>query len=199
MFEYIKGTVAEIILDKIILEVNGIAYRIHSTMNSTAQAKVGEELKVYTYLAVKEDEISLYGFVSKAELDLFKMLISVSKIGPKVATGMLSTYTPEKLVSQIRRNDINGLSKIPGVGKKTAERVVLELKDKVKDYPMDLSNELTNGFLTESVMSNQQEVLEALMALGYHRIEAEEAVLKAGSLHGTTEEIIKRALKLLVK
>ncbi|GAB6087990.1 Holliday junction branch migration protein RuvA [Alkaliphilus crotonatoxidans] len=195
MFEYIKGIVADILLDKIIVEVNGIGYRINSTMNSAAQARKGEALTIYTYLAVKEDEISLYGFVTKEELELFKHLISVSKIGPKVATGILSTYTPQRLVGFIGGNDFQAISKAPGVGKKTAERIVLELKDKVKHF----SVEREENDILEPEASSNQEVIDALMALGYHRTEAEKALLAVGQENGKTEEIIKNALKWLVK
>ena len=195
MFEYIKGIATEIILDKIIIEVNGIGYRINSTMNSTSQVKKGEATTVYTFLAVKEDDVSLYGFINREELDLFKLLISVSKIGPKVATGILSTYSPSKLAAYIKNNDFQAIAKAPGVGKKTAERIVLELKDKVKYF------EDENGVVVteEIVTTGSQEVLEALMALGYHRTEAEKAMLAVGHEGEKTEELIKKALKWLVK
>lgn len=195
MFEYIKGIAAEIILDKIIIEVNGIGYRINSTMNSTSQIKQGEATTVYTYLALKEDDVSLYGFINREELDLFKLLISVSKIGPKVATGILSTYSPNKLGAYIKNNDFHAIAKAPGVGKKTAERIVLELKDKVKHFD-DMSG---LGFMQEIAPTGSQEVLEALMALGYHRTEAEKAMLAVGHENEKTEDVIKKALKWLVK
>ncbi len=195
MFEYIKGIAAEVAVDKIIIEANGIGYRINSTMNSAAQAQRGEALTIFTYLAVKEDEISLYGFVTREELELFKLLISVSKIGPKVATGILSTYTPQRLVGYIGNNDFQSIAKAPGVGKKTAERIVLELKDKVKHFGIEKDAALYQ----EPDNSPDQEVVEALMALGYHRVEAEKALLAVGQDSGKTEETIKKALKWLVK
>lgn len=195
MFEYIKGTVAEIMLDKIILETNGIGYRINSTMNSTAQIKKGDTAEIYTYMVVREDEISLYGFTSRRELEYFKLLISVSKIGPKVGAAILSTYTPEKLGACIVNKDINAISKAPGVGKKTAERIILELKDKVKETPLE-----TMGMMEEVVdTKSDYEVLEALMSLGYTKIEGEKAIKAVYTETASAEELIKKALKWLVK
>ncbi len=193
MYEYIKGNVAEILLDKIIIETNGIGYRINSTMNSAGQLKKGDDTLVYTYLVVREDEMSLYGFISRQELDYFKHLISVSKIGPKVATAILSTYTPQKLGACIANKDINAIAKAPGVGKKTAERIVLELKDKVKETPLE-----TLGY-EEVERKADHEVLEALMALGYSRLEGEKAIQAIFDESASSEELIKKALKWLVK
>ncbi len=131
MFEYIKGTVADVAIDRIVVEVNGIGYRINSSTHSVSDAKRGDQVIIYTHLVVREDELSLYGFTSREELVMFQKLISVSKIGPKVASGILSTYSPSKLGAYILSNDVSAIAKSPGVGKKTAERIVLELKDKI--------------------------------------------------------------------
>lgn len=194
MYEYMKGIAAEILLDKIIIEVNGIGYRINSSLNSTADVKKGEALTVYTYLAVKEDEMSLYGFVTREELMFFKQLLSVSKVGPKVATAILSTYSPKKLSSLILSNDFQAISKAPGVGKKTAERIVLELKDKVE------KNEIIedNPFVITEI-SNNQEAVQALLSLGYTKLESEKALNAVAEENATTELLIKKALRWLVK
>ena len=194
MFEYMKGSAAEILLDKIILEVNGIGYRINSSLNSTAEVTKGQNLMVYTYLAVKEDEVSLYGFVTREELMFFKQLLSVSKIGPKVATAILSTYSPAKLSGLILNNDFQAISKAPGVGKKTAERIVLELKDKVEKNAIVEDN----PFVTD-VVNNNQEAIQALLSLGYTRLEAEKALQAVAEENAPTEVLIKKALRWLVK
>jgi len=194
MYEYMKGIAAEILLDKIIIEVNGIGYRINSSLNSTADVKRGETLTVYTYLAVKEDEMSLYGFVTREELMFFKQLLSVSKVGPKVATAILSTYSPKKLSSLILTNDFQAISKAPGVGKKTAERIVLELKDKVEKKEIIEDN----PFVVAEV-SNNQEALQALLSLGYTKLEAEKALNAVVEENAPTEQLIKKALRWLVK
>ncbi len=196
MFEYMKGIAAEILLDKIIIEVNGIGYRINSSLNSTAEVKKGEAITVYTYLAVKEDEVSLYGFASREELMFFKQLLSVSKVGPKVATAILSTYSPKKLSALILSSDFTAISKAPGVGKKTAERIVLELKDKVEGFGYIDENQ---NPLSESVVNTNHEAIEALISLGYTRLEAEKALNAVAEENASTETLIKKALRWLVK
>lgn len=198
MYEYIKGVVSEIILDKIILENNGIGYRINSTMNSAGQIRKGDETLIYTYLVVREDEMSLYGFTTRHELEYFKHLISVSKIGPKVGAAILSTYTPQQLGAYIINKDINAIAKSPGVGKKTAERIVLELKDKVKITPLETLT-MEPELLKMADAGTDHEVLDALMSLGYSRIEGEKAIKSIYNEQDSTEELIKKALKWLVR
>ncbi|MCC5911549.1 MAG: Holliday junction branch migration protein RuvA [Clostridiaceae bacterium] len=193
MFEYIKGTVSEILIDKIIVEVGGIGYRINSSINSAANVEVGDTVTVFTHFVVREDEVSLYGFITRDELTMFKHLISVSKVGPKVGGAILSTYTPRKLAGHILNKDTTSISKAPGVGKKTAERIVLELKDKVKGYEIDVIEDEIVVHMPSS------EVIDALMALGYTRVEAEGSVNLIKPAGKSTEEIIKEALKLLMK
>lgn len=194
MFEYLKGTVVDIIIDKIILEVNGIGYRINSTTNSVSKVKKGDQTAIYTHLVVREDELSLYGFTSTEELSMFHKLISVSKIGPKVASGILSTYTPNKLGAYILSNDIAAISKSPGVGKKTAERMVLELKDKIDKINVDYDYTLFNDD-----NKDDDEAVQALIALGYTKVEGEKAVQAVKDTSLATEDIIKNALKWLMK
>lgn len=194
MFEYLKGTVADIIIDKIVVEVNGIGYRVHSTINSVSKVKKGDQTIIYTHLIVREDELSLYGFASLEELSMFQKLISVSKVGPKVASGILSTYTPSKLGAYILSNDINAISKSPGVGKKTAERIVLELKDKVDKVNVDYDYTLFNDN-----NKDENEAVQALIALGYTKVEGEKAVQTVKDTSLATEDIIKNALKWLMK
>lgn len=194
MFEYLKGTVADIVIDKIVVEVNGIGYRVHSTINSASKVKKGDQIIIYTHLIVREDELSLYGFASLEELSMFQKLISVSKVGPKVASGILSTYTPNKLGAYVLSNDINAISKSPGVGKKTAERIVLELKDKVDKVNVDYDYTLFNDN-----NKDENEAVQALVALGYTKVEGEKAVQAVKDTSLATEDIIKNALKWLMK
>ncbi|SES73892.1 Holliday junction DNA helicase subunit RuvA [Natronincola peptidivorans] len=194
MFEYIKGKVSDVIIDKIIIEVGGIGYRIFSSINSAANIKQGDNVTVFTHFVLKEDEISLYGFITRKELDMFQKLISVSKVGPKVAISILSTYSPESLANNIMNNNIANISKAPGVGKKTAERIILELKDKVKHYGLELDYDSGLDY-----SSSNDEVVDALISLGYHRQEAERILSSIKDNNLTTEEMIKEALKLLMK
>ncbi len=194
MFEYLKGIVVDAVIDKIIIEVNGIGYRVNSTTNSVSKVNKVESTIIYTHLVVREDEMSLYGFASRDELTMFQKLISVSKIGPKVACGILSTYTPPKIGAYILSNDIPALSKSPGVGKKTAERIVLELKDKI-----DKANVEYDYTLFNDDTKDDNEAVDALIALGYTNVEAEKAVQAVKDTSLATEDIIKNALKWLMK
>lgn len=194
MFEYLKGTVVDIVIDRMIIEVNGIGYRVNSSTNSASKIKKGEQAIIYTHLVVREDELSLYGFTSLEELEMFQKLISVSKIGPKVASGILSTYTPGKLGAYILSNDTAALAKSPGVGKKTAERIVLELKDKI-----DKTNVEYDYTLFNDEHKDDDEAVAALIALGYTKLEAEQAVQAVKDISLATEDIIKNALKWLMK
>ncbi len=196
MFEYLKGTVVDIVADKIIMEVSGIGYRINSTTNSISRITKGEYATIYTHLVVREDELSLYGFASMEELSMFQLLLSVTKIGPKVASAILSTHTPGKLGVYILNKDVRLISKAPGVGKKTAERIILELKDKVDKFNIGYEYELYNE---EDMYSDDKEIVEALMALGYNKIEAEKAVQAVKHEDLATEDILKNALRFLAK
>ncbi|MDI9475764.1 MAG: Holliday junction branch migration protein RuvA [Natronincolaceae bacterium] len=193
MFEYLKGIVVDIVEDKIIMEVNGIGYKINSTANSISKVMRGEHVIIYTHLIVREDELSLYGFASAEELSMFQLLISVSKIGPRVASAILSTHTPSKLIAYILGKDIKLICKAPGVGKKTAERIVLELRDKVDKIGIEHDCTLYND---ENI---DDEAVEALIALGYNRFEAEKAICSIKDKDLTTEDILKNALKSLAR
>ena len=138
-------------------------------------------------MVVREDELSLYGFASMEELSMFQLLLSVTKIGPKVASAILSTHTPGKLGVYILNKDVRLISKAPGVGKKTAERIILELKDKVDKFNIGYEYELYNE---EDMYSDDKEIVEALMALGYNKIEAEKAVQAVKHEDLATEDIL---------
>ena len=197
MFEYIKGRVDDVYLDKIILDVGGIGYRIQSTTTSASNVVKEDTVTIYTYLVLREDEVNLYGFTTREELEMFQLLTSVTKVGTKVAISALSTYTPKKLANYILNEDITGISKAPGIGKKTAERIILELKDKVDKYLGDTDD--IDDINIKMDRTHQQEVVEALTALGYSIQEAEGALLSLNSKDLSTEEMIKEALKLLMR
>lgn len=195
MYSYIKGTVEEIYLDRIVLENNGIGYEINVS-NFTAQSvQKGKDAKIFTKLIVREDDMSLCGFASRKELEMFKLLTSVSKIGPKVGLGILSCATPPQLSAYILSEDIAKLSKCPGVGKKTAERIILELKDKVDKESAEFEATLFNQAPTGLELD---EAVEALLALGYSNVESKEAVQKFKKDGLKTEDLIKKALTYLM-
>ena len=195
MYSYIKGIVEEIYLYRIILENNGIGYEINVSSFTAQSVQKGKSAKIFTKLIVREDGMSLCGFSTQMELEMFKLLTSVSKIGPKVGLGILSCATPPQLSAYILSEDIAKLSKCPGVGKKTAERIILELKDKVDkdmaEFEATLFNQAPTGLELD-------EALEALLALGYSSTEAKEAVQKFKKDGLKTEDLIKKSLTYLM-
>ncbi|HGM3508110.1 TPA: Holliday junction branch migration protein RuvA [Clostridioides difficile] len=195
MYSYIKGTVEEIYIDSIVVENNGIGYKINVSSNTIMNLQVGEATKIYTKLIVREDDMSLCGFVSREELKMFELLTSVSKIGPKVALSILSFASPAQLGAYILSEDIGNLSKAPGVGKKTAERIVLELKDKVDKNNIEFEPTLLSQ---KPTLISQDESVDALVALGYTLAESKEAVQKCKKDGMNTEAIIKKALTYIM-
>lgn len=199
LYSYIKGIVEEKYIDYMVIENNDIGYKIMTSLFTLGKMKLGEKVKVYTSLIVREDEMALCGFATKEELKLYHLLISVSKIGPKGALTILSYKIPGEIAAMILNKDVKSLSKIHGIGAKTAERIVLELKDKVKDLPIDLIPTEEISFLPEE-KDPMEEAVEGLMALGYTKKEAEEASLKVMSLGiKDVESIIRKSLTLLMK
>lgn len=201
MYQYIKGNIEEIGEDYIVIENNDIGYMINTSKTTIMQ--IGNNLqhrKIYTFLNVKEDGVSLYGFTTKDELDMFKLLQTVSKIGPKVAIGMLSIMIPSDIKLAIISEDSNKLSKAPGVGKKTASRIILELKDKIGDIESIIKSNSNEQIIVESSISNEkEEVLDALVSLGYTRSEVYSAIAKIDTSNKSVEDIIKLVLKELGK
>ncbi|MBY2478173.1 Holliday junction branch migration protein RuvA [Clostridioides difficile] len=195
MYSYIKGTVEEIYIDSIVIENNGIGYKINVSSNTIENLQVGEATKIYTKLIVREDDMSLCGFVSREELKMFELLTSVSKIGPKVALSILSFASPAQLGAYILSEDIGKLSKAPGVGKKTAERIVLELKDKVDKNNIEFEPTLLSQ---KPTLISQDESVDALVALGYTLAESKDAVQKCKKDGMNTEAIIKKALTYIM-
>lgn len=201
MYSYIKGMVTDKTIDnKIILENNQIGYEINTSLNTiSALPNEQTQVKIYTHLYVREDLYALYGFLTPDELKMFHLLISVSGIGPKAAVSVMSTMTASKFTLAIVTGDISTLTKAQGIGKKTAERVILELKDKLKKETEKLNlNSVLIDLDTETPESNvAQEALEALLVLGYSKDEALKTIQH--NLKETTEieDLIKRSLKSL--
>ncbi len=198
MISFIKGEIAYVFHNYIILENNNIGYQIFLSQNGIGKiAEKKEQVKIFTYMAVKEDEIALYGFLEKEELDIFNMLISVSGIGPKGALNIISDLSPREIMLAIISEDINTLSKAQGVGKKTAQRLVLELKDKIKtsDAMEGINPQQAINLKTQS--EPKAEAIEALMSLGYSKSEAVKVVFEISNDITKTEQIIKLALKKL--
>ena len=165
MIGYIKGQVTALFKDFCFLEAGGIGYRIFISDKTRQKLSNGEEAKLLTYMAVREDAILLYGFLGQEEYDLFLLLISISKIGPKVAMGILSAMEPAVFIGAVKTQNVSQLTKLPGIGKKTAERLLVELKDKVGAFAGEEMSEAA-GEMPEA-HGVTEEAVKALMSLGY--------------------------------
>ena len=197
MYEYIKGKITDIMADKVIIENNNIGYEIYMTEIALSELNIGENAKIYTYYNVTQDNISLFGFKNLEEKKMFENLISVSKIGAKTAIGILSSISAAELAISIITNDINRLSKLPGIGKKTAQRLVLEVIDKVKTEEIiftEEEQESNENYLNTT--EKEKDVIEALKVLGYN-IKEIDNVIKTLDIKSSTEDMIKQALKIL--
>ena len=198
MYSYIIGKVVNKFKNILILENNNIGYEIYMTEIALSELNIDEEAKIYTYYNVSQDNISLFGFKNLEEKKMFENLISVSKIGAKTAIGILSSISTAEFAIAIITNDINRLSKLPGIGKKTAQRIVLEITDKVKTeeiiFTEDKEQKSNEQYVT--VSEKEKDVVEALKVLGYN-IKEIENIMKSLDINSSTEDMIKQALKIL--
>lgn len=195
MYAYIKGILQVKSSNFVVIENNEIGYKIYMSAKSIGTiGEIGEKVKVYIHYHVREDEISLYGFNSEEELRMFEILINVSGVGTKSAISMLSDISPSSFALAVINDDVKRLTKIPGVGNKTAQRLILELKDKLKKE--NISNDEDNSYdVKENIIDS--DAVTALQVLGYSKKEIE-AVLQKIDINGlNTEEIIKLALQNL--
>lgn len=193
MYAYIKGTLEIKSTNYVVVENNEIGYKIYMSAKSIGTiGEIGTKVKVHIHHHVREDDISLYGFNSEEELRMFEILINVSGIGTKSAIAMLSDITPSSFALAVINDDVTRLTKIPGVGKKTAQRLILELKDKLKSQ--DITNEVEENVEDTKIDSD---AIVALQVLGYTKKEIENALEKTDTKGLSTEETIKLALKTL--
>ena len=196
MLGYVKGTVAEKDLTYAIIDNGGIGFKIFTSLNSLESVSVGDDVIFYTYLYIKEGIMDLYGFSSKEELKMFELLISVSGVGAKGAIAILSVGSPSKIAVAIATSDINLIKSASGIGPKIAQRIALELKDKISN------EELSHGVISNDVPTvskgAKSEAVSALMVLGYSKGEAEKAVSNVNISSDDVEQIIKAALKALM-
>lgn len=202
MIAYIKGNLEIKTKGYIVVEASGIGYKIF--MSETAIEKlpaVDSQVKIFTYMRVREDDVSLYGFITNEELRMFELLISVSGVGAKSAIAILSNITPSRFALAVISNDVGALKKLPGIGAKSAQRIILELKDKLKNEEAEETAEYQEEMEEIKQEDNkQQETIAALQVLGYSRKEIDEAL---ENIHietvETVEECIKKALSKLAK
>jgi len=204
MISYIKGKIAAIEDDMLILEAGSIGYNIRLSLSTIAQLPpAGADVKIFTYLNVREDAMNLFGFISRDDLNVFKLLIGINGIGPKVALGIQSALSSDELKFAVLSDDVKTISKAPGIGPKTAQRVVMELKDKMKleDAFENLQGSSDAGMAaagTAGAGDAKNEAVQALVALGYSGAEALKA-LKQAEINESmdAEMILKAALKKL--
>lgn len=195
LFEFIIGDVVSIKDDYIVLQNGGIGYKIFTSINSMVQLQLGmKNAMIFTYLNVREDGIFLYGFTSEEENNMFKLLQMVSKIGPKIALGILSKLTPNQIKLAIATKNLDTLCKAPGIGKKTAERLVLELKDRI-----DNDFEIEEDSIDEFNSNDFNEAIDGLMSLGYTRLEIEKIIRTIDISKMSVEDIIREVLRKLSK
>ena len=200
MNSYIKGELTEISEGIIVVENNGIGFNINvpATVISSLSS-IGEEVKVYTYLQIREDAHSLYGFLTRDDLNMFKMLINVNGIGPKGALAILSTISPDDLRFAICSGDVKLISSAPGIGNKIAQKIILELKDKLKledAFELKLAHEQEKAAASGDASDGRQEAVAALVALGYSSTDALRAVRKGTEVSpDDVEGLLKAALK----
>lgn len=191
MFDYISGKKIKATAGKMVVDNSGIGYLFFVSDKCISVLSGSENVKIYTYLSVREDDVSLFGFYSEEERAMFEKLISISGIGPKVAIAVLSEISAGELAGKIISADTKALNKIKGVGKKTAERIVLELKDKVgKEFSAEQSDEIAENFDEQA-----NDAVMALMTLGFTRKEAENKVAKVDKTGLSPEEVVFMALK----
>lgn len=196
MISYIKGDVKAISEEGFVIENNNIGYFINSTLTSLSNIQINNEYKIYTSMQVREDDISIYGFYSKEELEMFLLLISVSSIGPKIALGVLSSISSDEIKLAIVNNDIDKLTKAKGIGKKTASRIILELVDKVKKMALPDANKIEQVSPVEN--DNLSVARDALKNLGYMENDIARVLNELRDADLSLEGLIKESLKRLI-
>lgn len=201
MFAYIKGLYESRMLDYIVLDVNGIGYKVFMSENSMKKiGELGTTIKVHTYVKVREDDISIYGFSSAEELRMFELLISVSGIGAKSAITILSNIEPSSFALAVVSDDVSVLKKLPGIGAKSAQRIILELKDKLKSINIEIEeSDINESAVITNNNENIEDMISALQVLGYTRKDIEKIIPKLDDNNHDLEDLIKNALNLLSK
>lgn len=209
MIGRLSGTLAEKFPPEILIECGGVGYEVTMPMTSIyALPDLNEQVIIYTHFVVREDAQLLYGFANTTERKLFRLLIKVNGVGPKLALAVLSAMSADQFVSCVAHDDVSGIVKIPGVGKKTAERLLIEMRDRLKDWqvtsltpatdamPVQLNTE--NTFVNDPIRNHKGDATNALISLGYKQIQADKAVKLVYSEGMSSENIIRLALKSML-
>lgn len=195
MISYIKGEVVEKGLDYVVIDNNNMGYFINTSALTTEKLREGDKAKLLTYMHIREDIVALYGFLNHEEIEIFKKLITVNGIGVRVGLAILSTYEANKVREMIIREDADKISKVPGIGKKTASKIILELKDKVGT--LNSVSSLADDDKFDDKTSDESDVLNVLVTLGFSLVESKKALNNILPDGKSENEIIKEALKYL--
>ena len=197
MYSHFKGKIEEILKEKVVIDVNDVGYEIYLPESDISNLKINEKVKIYTYLHVREDDMKLFGFLSKENLSFFKKLISVSGVGPKVGLGIIANITPHDMCVAIATDNILTLKAIPGIGPKMAQKIIFELKDKILKEDIDnIGSKSSKKNLNNTHVS---EAITALQVLGYSQSEIKEVISKLEVENDTVENVIKKVLKEMQK
>lgn len=194
MISYLKGIVEIKKQEYIVIDVGGIGYKVFMPENEIEETQIEKEIKVHTYLRVREDDVSIYGFLGMEELAMFELLISVGGIGAKSAVSILSNIAPSKFALAVISDDVGTLKKLPGIGAKTAQRIILELKDKIKTEEAVAESKEEKPLKIDECVND---AIEALQVLGYSRKDIEKELSKIDIKGLSTEDVIKIGLKNL--
>ena len=198
MISYIRGELVALEEEKVIVDVHGVGYGIFMPMQAMGMLpQIGEKIKLHTYMNVREDAMQLFGFLTQDDLKVFKLVIGVSGIGPKGGLSILSHMSPDDLRFAVMSHDVKAISGAPGIGKKTAEKLIIELKDKLSiEDVLEKHSEVNTSTVSVGTNQTQAEAVQALVALGYGNTESMKAVKKVEITEDTTvEDILKQALK----
>ena len=204
MISYLRGELAAVEEQKVIIDVGGVGYGVYMSQQAmTLLPACGNEVKIHTYLNVREDAMQLFGFLTREDLEVFRLLIGVSGIGPKAGLNILSCLSPDELRFAVLSGDAKAISAAPGIGKKTAEKLILELKDKLKiedvlEHAAHGEDGGTQNGMESADTNMQAEAVQALTALGYGSAESLRAVKKTSPDCATVEDVLKEALKYLL-
>ncbi len=189
MIAKIEGQISYIGDRFLIVDVSGVGYKVFTTNEALSLSRDGESIRLWVHTAVRENSIDLYGFLEMEELSFFEMLLDVSGIGPRSSLSILSVAPVSTLRKAVASGDTTYLNKVSGIGRKTAEKIIVELKDKLKEYEGDVA--------TSQVMQEERDILEALRTLGYSQDEARETLKKVPASIGKTNDRIKEALRII--
>ncbi|MBR1456304.1 MAG: Holliday junction branch migration protein RuvA [Oscillospiraceae bacterium] len=198
MFYHLEGTIAELSPNLVVLDCGGIGFALNSTLNTISNLKIGEKAKLYIAESIGETNFDLYGFYDKSEKRCFEMLVSVSGIGPKAALSILSYNTPDGLALSILNDDVKALTVAPGIGKKIAQRVILELKDKVGKELESTQFDLPAASVPAAENASVSDAVAALTVLGYSSSEVAQVLKRMDTTGMSAEAIIKAVLKQMV-